>query len=145
MTVVRWAMKLAPMAVFGLMAQLTTQTGLGAMVGMAFYVFTVLFGLLIMLCFYMLLLLVFVNEKPLEFLRASRDVLLLAFSTSGHRDPGHGAGNGGHPGGWHSPDHGCGSHTGYEQDRDQCHRRPGDLCTHGEMGRRQLGRRVQSR
>jgi len=82
MTVVRWAMKLAPMAVFGLMAQLTTQTGLGAMVGMAFYVFTVLFGLLIMLCFYMLLLLVFVNEKPLEFLRASRDVLLLAFSTS---------------------------------------------------------------
>lgn len=82
MTVVRWAMKLAPVAVFGLMAQLTTQVGLGALLGMAIYVLTVLIGLFIMLCVYMLLLLVFVGEHPLKFLSASRDVLLLAFSTS---------------------------------------------------------------
>ncbi|MBC7183139.1 MAG: cation:dicarboxylase symporter family transporter, partial [Marinobacter sp.] len=38
MTVVRWAMRLAPIAVFGLMAQLTTTLGFRAMLGMASYV-----------------------------------------------------------------------------------------------------------
>ena len=82
MTIVRWAMRLAPIAVFGLMAQLTTKIGLSALLGMAYYVFTVVLGLLIMLCVYMLLLYFVVGKKPLEFLRGSRDVLLLAFSTS---------------------------------------------------------------
>ena len=82
MTVVRWAMKLAPVAVFGLMAQLTTQLGFSALLGMAVYVLTVLLGLFLMLCFYMLLLMVFIGERPLRFLSATRDVLLLAFSTS---------------------------------------------------------------
>nr|WP_330217982.1 cation:dicarboxylase symporter family transporter [Marinobacter similis] len=35
MTVVRWAMRLAPLAVFGLMAQLTATIGFTAMLGMA--------------------------------------------------------------------------------------------------------------
>lgn len=82
MTIVRWAMRLAPIAVFGLMAQLTTKIGLSALLGMAYYVFTVVLGLLLMLCVYMLLLYFVVGKKPLEFLRGSRDVLLLAFSTS---------------------------------------------------------------
>lgn len=82
MTIVRWAMRLAPIAVFGLMAQLTTKIGLSALLGMAYYVFTVVLGLLIMFCVYMILIRVVVGKKPLEFLRGSRDVLLLAFSTS---------------------------------------------------------------
>lgn len=82
MTIVRWAMRLAPIAVFGLMAQLTTKIGLSALLGMAYYVFTVVLGLLIMFCVYMILMRVVVGKKPLEFLRGSRDVLLLAFSTS---------------------------------------------------------------
>lgn len=82
MTIVRWAMRLAPIAVFGLMAQLTTKIGLSALLGMAYYVFTVVLGLFLMLCVYMLLLQLVVGKKPLEFLRGSRDVLLLAFSTS---------------------------------------------------------------
>ena len=82
MTVVRFAMQLAPIAVFGLMAQLTTKIGLGALIGMAVYVLTVLLGLACMLVVYLLLLRVFIGEKPLRFLKASRDVLLLAFSTS---------------------------------------------------------------
>lgn len=82
MTIVRWAMRLAPIAVFGLMAQLTTKIGLSALLGMAYYVFTVVLGLFLMLCVYMLLLRLVVGKKPLEFLRGSRDVLLLAFSTS---------------------------------------------------------------
>ena len=82
MTIVRWAMRLAPIAVFGLMAQLTTKIGLSALLAMAYYVFTVILGLLIMLCFYMILMRVVIGKKPLDFLRGSRDVLLLAFSTS---------------------------------------------------------------
>ncbi|MDX1756185.1 MAG: dicarboxylate/amino acid:cation symporter [Marinobacter sp.] len=82
MTVVRWAMRLAPFAVFGLMAQLTTTIGFQAMLGMAYYVATVLIGLLIMLGIYLAILKLLGGDNPLEFLRKTRDVLLLAFSTS---------------------------------------------------------------
>jgi Na+/H+-dicarboxylate symporter len=82
MTVVRWAMLLAPLAVFGLMARLTSQIGLDALLGMAFYVATVVLGLLLMLLLYVLLLYLFVQESPGAFLRGTRELLLLAFSTS---------------------------------------------------------------
>ena len=82
MTVVRWAMRLAPIAVFGLMAQLTTTIGIGALLGMAYYVLTVVIGLLLMLCVYLLMLWLFVQENPKTFLHKVRDVMLLAFSTS---------------------------------------------------------------
>lgn len=82
MTIVRWAMALAPIAVFGLMARLTSQIGLEALGGMALYVATVLFGLALMLCVYLLLLFVFARYRPIAFLRSTRELLLLAFSTS---------------------------------------------------------------
>ncbi|SFM35090.1 dicarboxylate/amino acid:cation symporter [Marinobacter zhejiangensis] len=82
MTVVRWAMRLAPYAVFGLMAQLTTTIGFQAMLGMASYVATVLLGLLMMLGVYLVILKALGGDGPLTFLSKTRDVLLLAFSTS---------------------------------------------------------------
>ena len=82
MTVVSWAMRLAPIAVFGLMAQLTTSIGVHALLGMAYYVFTVLLGLALMFGLYLLILLAIGGYSPRQFLRQSRDVLLLAFSTS---------------------------------------------------------------
>ena len=82
MTVVRWAMMLAPIAVFGLLAQLTSKIGLAALLGMAVYVATVLAGLLILFVFYMILLFVFAGRRPLPFLAGTRELLLLAFSTS---------------------------------------------------------------
>jgi Na+/H+-dicarboxylate symporter len=82
MTVVRWAMHLAPYAVFGLMAQLTTTIGFGALLGMASYVGTVIVGLLVMMGVYLAMLRMFGDIRPLDFLRDARDVLLLAFSTS---------------------------------------------------------------
>lgn len=82
MTVVHWAMRLAPYAVFGLMAQLTTSIGLSALLGMASYVFTVLSGLLILMLVYLLLLRLMAGQHPMQFLKHCRDVLLLAFSTS---------------------------------------------------------------
>jgi Na+/H+-dicarboxylate symporter len=82
MTVVRWAMRLAPVAVFGLMARLTSQIGFDALIGMAFYVATVLLGLLLMLLIYLALIWTFAGQSPVSFLRATRELLLLAFSTS---------------------------------------------------------------
>jgi Na+/H+-dicarboxylate symporter len=82
MTIVRWAMRLAPYAVFGLMAQLATSIGVSAMFGMASYVATVLLGLLIMFAVYMLILKLFASQQPTFFLKNTKDVLLLAFSTS---------------------------------------------------------------
>ncbi|EKF73537.1 proton/sodium-glutamate symport protein [Alcanivorax hongdengensis A-11-3] len=82
MTVVRWAMLLAPIAVFGLMARLTSQTGLDALLGMAVYVLTVLAGLLLLLAGYLALVSLFGKLLPRGFLGAVREVVLLAFSTS---------------------------------------------------------------
>jgi Na+/H+-dicarboxylate symporter len=82
MTVVRWAMLLAPVAVFGLLAQLTSKIGLGALLGMAVYVATVLTGLLVLFALYIAILFLVARRPPLPFLAETRDLLLLAFSTS---------------------------------------------------------------
>jgi len=82
MTVVGWAMRLAPIAVFGLMAQLTTKIGLNSILGMGVYVGTVVLGLLMLTALYLLLVYTFAREAPKHFLGNTRDVLLLAFSTS---------------------------------------------------------------
>ena len=82
MTVVRWAMYLAPFAVFGLLAQITIKVGLDALLGMAVYVGTVILGLLLMIIVYLLIVSFFARYNPLHFLSAVREVQLLAFSTS---------------------------------------------------------------
>ena len=82
MTVVRWAMWLAPYAVFGLLAQLTTKIGFDALLGMAVYVGTVLAGLLVMLVVNLTVLYVGARIPPGRYLRDTRELLLLAFSTS---------------------------------------------------------------
>ncbi len=82
MTVVRWAMYLAPLAVFGLLAQITMKVGLEALLGMAVYVGTVLLGLVIMVFVYALIVTFFARYKPFDFFKAVREVQLLAFSTS---------------------------------------------------------------
>lgn len=82
MKIVSWAMVLAPLAVFGLIAQVTIKVGFDAIVGMSVYVGTVLLGLLVLLIFYLAIILLFTRQNPLRFLAKVRDVQLLAFSTS---------------------------------------------------------------
>ncbi|MDG4812473.1 dicarboxylate/amino acid:cation symporter [Hydrogenovibrio sp. 3SP14C1] len=82
MTVVRWAMLLAPVAVFGLLAQLTAKLGMDALFGMTIYVGTVLLALLILFISYLIMIFVIAREHPLKFIGSIKDVLLLAFSTS---------------------------------------------------------------
>ncbi|MEL6562378.1 MAG: dicarboxylate/amino acid:cation symporter, partial [Bacteroidota bacterium] len=82
MTIVRWAMKLVPMAAFGFMAQLTSRIGLDSIKGIGLYVMTVLLGLFILLLIYILIIVFLAKERPLKFLKQIRDVQLLAFSTT---------------------------------------------------------------
>jgi Na+/H+-dicarboxylate symporter len=82
MTVVRWAMHIAPFAVFGLLAQITIKVGLDALLGMAVYVGTVILGLLLMILVYLIIVSLIARHNPLHFLSAVREVQLLAFSTS---------------------------------------------------------------
>lgn len=82
MKVVSWAMLLAPYAVFGLLAQVTMQIGLDALLGMSVYVGVVIIGLLCLLAVYLLLLMLIAGFSPFSFLSKARNVMLLAFSTS---------------------------------------------------------------
>lgn len=82
MTVVSWAMKLAPYAVFGLLCSITIKIGFDAISSMSMYVFTVLLGLFALLCFYLTVAYLSSKIKPLDFLKRIREVQLMAFSTS---------------------------------------------------------------
>lgn len=82
MTIVKWAMFLAPFAVFGLMAQLVMRAGLDTVISMSGYVGTVLLGLALLFLLYMGLLLLFSSLRPWDFFSRSGGTLLLAFSTS---------------------------------------------------------------
>jgi len=82
MKVVSWAMTLAPAAVLGLLAQISVQIGFEALLGMSYYIGTVLLGLMLLMIFYLVVVLVLAERNPLSFLRDIREVQLLAFSTS---------------------------------------------------------------
>ena len=82
MTVVKWAMHLTPLAVFGLTAQLVARMGLAAISTLAAYVGLVLAGLALLLILYVVLVMVLGRMGPLAFLKAVFPVQLLAFSTS---------------------------------------------------------------
>jgi Na+/H+-dicarboxylate symporter len=75
-------MWLAPLAVFGLMARLTADTGPQALLGMLVYVGTVLVGLALMLGILLVVARIYAGVSPKTFLHAAKDVMLLAFSTS---------------------------------------------------------------
>lgn len=82
MVIVGYVLRLAPIAVFGLLAQVGAKVGLAALLGLAVYVATVLLGLALLLAVYLLIVLVVARRGPFSFIRAAGEVMLLAFSTS---------------------------------------------------------------
>ena len=82
MKIIEWAMRLAPLAVFGLIANITMRVGFSAIAGMAAYVATVILGLLLLLGFYLGIVGLLGRRSPLEFMKKIGEVQLLAFSTS---------------------------------------------------------------
>lgn len=80
--IVNWAMIIAPLAVFGLLCDVTIRIGIDAVLGMSVYVATVILGLLLLLMVYILIVKFVSGKNPREFLSAIREAQLLAFSTS---------------------------------------------------------------
>lgn len=81
MKIVGWAMRIAPLAVFGLLARQMVSTGVEALVGLAAYVGTFLVGMGVLMGVYLVIVQLLGNGKPLRFISGARDALLLAFST----------------------------------------------------------------
>jgi Na+/H+-dicarboxylate symporter len=81
MKIVRWTMLLAPIAVFGLLAQLTIKTGIQSLFSIGYYLGTVISGLLLMMLVYLLIVMIIGRKNPLTFLKSIREAQLLAFST----------------------------------------------------------------
>jgi Na+/H+-dicarboxylate symporter len=82
MVIVKWVLRFAPLAVFGLMADISSRVGLKAIAGMGAYVGTVIAALLALLALYVALAATLGRKAPGAFLRDTREALLLAFSTS---------------------------------------------------------------
>lgn len=82
MKVVSWAMRLAPLAAFGLMADITSKVGLAALAGLGAYMITVVIGLFAMMGVYIIIIKVFARRPILSTFKMIRNPQLLAFSTS---------------------------------------------------------------
>lgn len=82
MSITRWAMKLAPIAVFGLMCQVTSKVGIETIMGLSLFMATVLLGLLLVVVVYSCILLFVARINIRQFFTDARDVLLLAFSVA---------------------------------------------------------------
>ncbi len=82
MTVIRTAMRFAPVAVFGLIADTVATNGLRTLVDLAIYCAVVLAGLALLLILYLVIVVLFGGQSPVGFLRKVAPVQLLAFSTS---------------------------------------------------------------
>ncbi|MGH1403431.1 MAG: dicarboxylate/amino acid:cation symporter [Alphaproteobacteria bacterium] len=82
MTVIGWAMKIAPFAVFGLLCDIMIKLGVGALAGMGMYMLTVIAGLLAMACVYVLIVMLIGRYDPIRFIKGAKEAQLLAFSTS---------------------------------------------------------------
>ncbi len=83
MVMIAWIMKLAPIAVFVLIAAVIARFGTDIIASLGIYSLTVILGLLLHVGItYMLILKYLAGWRPLDFLRKVRDPQLIAFSTS---------------------------------------------------------------
>jgi Na+/H+-dicarboxylate symporter len=80
--IVSWVMRIAPIAVFGLIAKLVANVGIEVLGGMAIYVLTVLLGLLALALIYFAVVKISYKMPLASFFTDVRELLLLAFSTS---------------------------------------------------------------
>jgi Na+/H+-dicarboxylate symporter len=82
MRVIGWIMKLAPTAVFCLIASAVARFGLHLLRALAMFCMTVLVGLVLLSVAYGLTLLLLCRRNPMRFYRQISNVALMAFSTS---------------------------------------------------------------
>ncbi len=82
MVIVGWVLRFVPLAVFGLLANISARVGFSTLAATGIYVVTVLAGLLCLMGIYLLVIAVAARIGPRRFLGRAREVILLALSTS---------------------------------------------------------------
>jgi len=82
MVIVSWVLRFAPLAVFGLLAEITARVGLATLIGTGIYVLVAIGGLAFLFLIYLLIGWAASGISPGRFISLTREVLLLAFSTS---------------------------------------------------------------
>lgn len=82
MAIVAAVMTFAPVAVFGMLAQVMIKTGPGILAGLGAYAAVVIFGMAILLAVYLAIAAVLGRRSPLFMLRSIREPFLLGFSTN---------------------------------------------------------------
>jgi Na+/H+-dicarboxylate symporter len=82
MVIVKWVLHFAPLAVFGLLAEITARVGIDTLIGTGIYVLVAIGGLATLFLIYLLIGWAASGITPAGFIGRTREVLLLAFSTS---------------------------------------------------------------
>ncbi len=82
MAIVGFVMRMAPLAVFGLLAQALVWTGVEVLVGLGVYALAVVGALVGLLLVYLAIVAGLGRRNPLRFLREIKEPMLLAFSTN---------------------------------------------------------------
>ncbi len=82
MVIVKWVLRFAPLAVFGLLAEITARVGITTLIGTGIYVLVAIGGLALLFLLYLLIGWAASGMSPGRFIGHTREVLLLAFSTS---------------------------------------------------------------
>lgn len=82
MSITKWAMRLAPIAVFGLMCQVTSKVGINTLMGLSMFILTVILGLIAVVVIYSCLLIFVARTNLRNFFSNARDALLLGFSVA---------------------------------------------------------------
>ena len=82
MVIVTWVLRFAPLAVFGLLADITAKVGIDTLIGTGIYVLVTIGGLSLLFVLYLIIGWVASAMTPMRFIANTREVLLLAFSTS---------------------------------------------------------------
>jgi Na+/H+-dicarboxylate symporter len=81
-TILHWVIEIVPLAVFGLVANIVGTQGLGAFVALGAFVLAVILALVLQALYYLLRIRLFSWVRPLHLIWATRDALVMAFSTS---------------------------------------------------------------
>ncbi len=82
MKIISWAMAIAPLAVFGLLCNITIRIGFDAVVSVGVYAMTVITGLFCMVIVYKLIVKILAGRSIFDFFAGIREAQLIAFSTS---------------------------------------------------------------
>lgn len=81
MRIVSFVMRIAPLAVFGLLASTMAETGAGILSGLVMYAVAVIGALVLLLMMYLAIVVALGRRNPMTFLGHIREAQLLAFST----------------------------------------------------------------